>query len=370
MSLTNFDNVKAAEIQPLLDQKWKDPQFAKSYKPKANTLKAILENQTATLQELETPDKKREVSLKWVDFCGDTSSDTTDADDCNNAACGEGTAKKQDLALDIFIKDCYSVSSEELESSVVGYNDIVATGLAAKIKNIVEKFNNKAVAVIAANKGVNPFAGAYTVNATSKNTYIPDADYGAEKIIPYLMQVMEMNRSQETFLLDGGNLFQDFDLAGKKQANADGKLESELYSDMPYRHDLPGFAANSLSAYDFLIDRGALAIANRAKFPALSQLASMKDGGWIHTSTGNLMRYSIPVNIPDLMPMTFVRQGAFKKQNLMIDVQYSVVCGEDGILKPTWSLKLRAGVFANPLRCLSGNTGILSFVKGTDPDAV
>lgn len=364
MSLTTFSNVKAAEIQPLLDNIWKEPATSKSYGVKANTIRAILENQTAELSLLETSDKKNEVSIKWVDFCGDTSSDVSDADNCASEACGEGTAKKQDLALNIFIEDCYSVASEELESSVVDYNTIVATGLASKIKNIVEKFNAKAVAVIAANKGVNPFPGNYVYDAGTKDTTIPDSDFGAEKLIPYFMQVAEMNRSQESFILDGGNLFQDFYKAGKFATNADGKAAQAMYEDLSFRHDIPGFAANGISNDTFLIDKGAVAIANRAKYDSLAKLATMSDGGWIPTASGNIMRYSIPVNVPDFMKMMFITQGKMVKSALQIDVQHSIVCTAGGLLMPTWKLKLRAGVYANPIRCAVGNTGILSFEKG------
>ena len=362
MALTNFSNVKAAEIQPLIDQIWKEPSTSKSYGVKAHTIKAILENQTAQLSLLETSEKKNEVSVKWVDFCGDTSTDGTDADDCDNVKGGEGTAKKKDYALDIFVEDTFSVASEELESSVVDYDNIVATGLAAKIRNIMEKFNSKAVAVIAANKGTNPYPGPYSYDGTSKDTTVTGSDFGAEKLIPYFMQVAESNRSMETFLLDGGNLFQDFYKADKYAVNSDGKAAKAMYDDLLFRHDMSGFAANSLSAYTFLIDKGALAIANRAKYPTLQALAGMPDGGWIHTNSGNMMRYSIPVNIPDFMPMMFVSQGKLVKRSLMLDVQHSIVCSSD-LLYPTWKLKLRAGVFASPIRCNTGNTGILSFLK-------
>lgn len=362
MSLTNFNNIKAAEVQVLLDNVWADPATTKSYSVKANTIKAILENQTAELKVLESPDQKRDFAIKWVDFCGDTSSDGAEADDCNNTTGGEGTARTQSYALDIFIEDTYSVAQEELEAAAVDYNSIVATGLAAKVRNIIEKFNKKAVAVIAANKGTNPYPGAYSYSSSTKLTTIPAADFGGEKLVPYFMQVSELNRSRDSYLLDGGNLFQDYYIASKNVANADGKAAAGMYGDFSFRHDLSGFVANTISDETFLVDRGALAIANRAKYPSLSQLASLPDGGWIHMSTGSMMRYSIPVNIPDFLPMMFVSQGALQRQALAIDVQHSVVC-VGTVLKPTWHLKLRAGVFANPIRCNTGNTGILGFVK-------
>lgn len=365
MALTNFNNIKAAEIQLKLDSIWADPVKQKDYTPKANAVKTVLENQTAEIRELEVSESKKDVSLKWVDFCGDTAEDSTYDDSCVTEKAAEGTAKKQDLALDIFITDKFSVASEELEGSVLSYDEVVATGLAAKIKNIVEKFNAKVVAAIEANRGYNPdVSGQYSIdNATNKVTSIPAADMKGEIVIPYLAMVSELNRSNSVYLLDGGNLFQDYNKSLASVANADGKLGAALFEQLPYRHDLFGFAANSLTDSSYLIDRGALAIANRAKWPDLSAIINSKDGGWTHTSSGNFMRYSIPVNIPSLPAMTFIKQGQLMKQTLMIDVQHSVVCHSDGKLYPTWVLKLRAGVFANPVRCNANNTGIIKLKK-------
>lgn len=365
MSLTNFSNIKAAEVQLKLQSIWAEPSTSKDYTPRANALTVVLENQTATIQELESSDTKRDVSVKWVDFCGDTAEDGADTDTCVNEKASEGAAKKKDYALDIFVTDKFSVASEELEGAVISYDEIVATGLAAKIKNILEKFNAKVVAAIDANKGANPYTtGIGSVdNDTNKVTTIIDTNYKAETVIPYLAQVSELNRSNSTFLLDGGNLFQDYMKATANMNNADGKLAGTLYDALPYRHDLFGFAANSLSDSAYLIDKGSLAIANRAKWPTLQQISGAKDGGWTHTSNGNFMRYSIPVDISSLPKMTFLNQGSLAKRSLMIDVQHSVVCHSDGKLYPTWTLKLRAAVLPNPLRCSATNTGIIKLKK-------
>lgn len=365
MALTNFNNIKAAEVQVKLQQIWAEPSTSKDYTPRANALTTVLENQTATLQELENPDTKRDLSIKWVDFCGDTAEDGAYDDTCLNEKAPEGSAKKKDYALDIFVTDKFSVAAEELEGAAISYDEIVATGIAAKIKNILEKFNAKVVAAIEANKGNNPFTtGQFTVdNTTTKTTSIAAASYKADVVVPYLAQVSELNRSSSVFLLDGGNLFQDYMKAMASMPNSDGKLSGTLYGMLPYRHDLFGFAANSVSAASYLIDKGSLAIANRAKWPTLQQMSGAKDGGWTHTSNGNFMRYSIPVDLAGIPKMTFITQSGLVKRNLFIDVQHSVVCHSDGKLYPTWTLKLRAGVFASPLRCAANNTGIIKLVK-------
>lgn len=365
MSLTSFNSIKAAEIQLELDKLWRDPQFDKAYKPRANAVIAVLENQTATIVDLEKTDSKRDVKVKWVDFCGDTSADGADADDCDTPIGAEGEAKTKTYALDTFITDSFSVASEELESvSATDYDRIVTLGIAAKTKNIIEAFDKKVIAAIDANKGDNPFtAGQYVPDNVGDSTPIPASEFGADKLIPYLMQVAEYNRGGSPFALDGGNLFQDYYKAPKNALNADGKLANALYEDLPYYHDLVGMANAGQANTTYLIDRGALMIANRAKFTSPNALAQQKNNGEIKTTTGTFFRTTWEINIPSLKQISMISKRQLFKQSLILDVQYGTVCKADGTLLNTWFLKLRTGVFANPLRCDVNNTGIMKFTK-------
>ena len=63
MALTTFSNVQLAEQQVALDSVWQQPQFQKSYTPRTDSLKAILEQQTAQLQLLEDPNMEYDVGV-------------------------------------------------------------------------------------------------------------------------------------------------------------------------------------------------------------------------------------------------------------------------------------------------------------------
>lgn len=346
MAVGDFTPTRLAEIQLKVSEMWANPQTAKNYTANGETVKAIIENQTAEIKPLEDPEKLRDVTVKWVDFCGDTAIDTTNADQCPmDQDCGEGEGKTKTYALNIFIEDCFAVNEDKLETSIFSVEEVVAKGLLAKKKNILERFNAKALAVIVANMGVNPYEGDFAhIDAGTGYTEVQKKDFNIETMYPYWALVTALQRSNSAFVLDGGNLFQAAILAMKNAANSDGKLDQGLFAMMPYYQDLFGFARNDIAANSYLIDRGSMAVATRSKYPVTPRVI----GGSV-----NQTRYSVPL---EGLP------------GIMLDVQYQPVCSADTILHK-WNLKLRAGVFVNPTMCDDDNTGILGFTKVNNIEA-
>jgi len=271
MAAGDFSPTKLAEVQLKLMEMWKDPQFSKNYVPKGDTTRIILDQQTATIKPLEDPDKKREVAVHWADFCGDTSVEgAIHTDDCPLDAAEEGEGKSVPYELNVGIEDAFSVTEEELQESTLSMEEVVAMGMAAKQKNIAERFNAKILAIIGAEYGDNPYLGTYTDNAGV--TEIPAEDWTIEKLYPYFVRVMTMNRSNSAFILDGGNFFEEYIRALTVYNNSDGKQPQNLLDMLPYSQDMFGFTRNAITDQTLLIDKGAIAIANRAKFNATPRL--------------------------------------------------------------------------------------------------
>lgn len=337
-----FTPTELVELQVKLEQMWKEPQYSKFYKVRGESVRAVLDNQTAQLTELENPNKKREISIKWADWCDQTATTVTDVDSCVNEDCDEPDPKAQDYALDTFIEDCFTVSDEDFQTSVLDKEETIAKGWMAKIRNILELFNTKVIAKIEANAGVNPFAGDFTVVGNTTN--IPKSQFTIENVYPYLMQVMALLRSDRSYILDGQNLFQAKILAEKLRLNADGKLDFSLFEEFPYYNDILGFSKAGVSNKTYAIDYGALAIASRAKYPAVPIDAGNDKQRW----SMSLANYGFP--------------------ELKIDIQYQLICDEDtGGLVHSWKFKLRSLIAVNPITCDEDNTGIQSFTKVADP---
>lgn len=340
-----FTPTELVEIQTTLESKWKEPQYSKNYTPRGETAKAINENQTATFRELESPDKEREVAVKWADWCDDTSTTTTNVDACVHNGCDEPDPKTKTYALNTFIEDCYTVTSEDFQTSVLSEQEVVANGMAAKMKNLYELFNTKIIAVLAANVGGNPLltnpatGTTYTTNADG-STEIPANEFDIQHIYPYWMQVLTLLRSSNNFMIDGQNFFQAAVIAEADALNTNGKIAKQLFDMYPYYNDLLGFVRAGVTDETFVLDKGAVALANRVKWPKIPELFST-------TNAGSFTRYQIP----------FAPLPGFN-----LDVQYEQSC-TGGDISHIWNFKLRAGIFVNPITCDADNTGIWSFKK-------
>lgn len=336
-----FTPVQLAEIQVKLDNMWKDPQNAKFYQAKGETVKSIQENQTASFPELKDPSKEKEVAVKWVDFCDDTAVDTTNVDECDKGSCDTPDPKTKTYELNTFIKDCFSVRQEDYQGTILDMQETIAKGLMSKQKNIIERFNAKAVAFIDSQVGTNPIGDEFTEENPGANghTLVPKSDFNYETMIPYWIEMLALLRSGRNFILDGRNMFQARILALANQKNADGKLDAELYSMFPYYNDILGFAKAGVANNTYVIDAGALAIVTRTKYP------------------------KVPIEYNGLF--TDYSQPLPGYPTMGLDVRYFVEC-TDGSIVHSWKLKLRAGIFANPILCDEGNTGVQGFTRVAD----
>lgn len=365
-TITNFTAIQAATVQEALNDVWKEPQYSKAYSTRANTIKTIAEFQTAQFQTLENPTKDREYEVVWIDFCNPTIDENSDdSNPCLLPECQTGAAHSLPVALNIFINGCYEAPVRTLQrKSVIEYAEYVALGQDAIIKAMMESFNKKALAVIAANAGANPYPeGPYDYAANL--TTVPADDFNVNKLVPYLVRINELNSSQGTYILDGGNLFESYFMAQNGSlVPANGVRDDRLFGTFPYRHDIKGFAENDIADYTFLIDNGAFAIVNRSTFPTPRNIVTSGSNGWINFQDKTIMRYSLDVNIADFVPMTFIAQGAPFRRAISLDVTHSLVCTDaesDGVAR--WNFKLRAAVLPNPTRCDANNTGVVALQK-------
>lgn len=333
-----FTPTELVEVQVRLEQMWKEPQYSKFYKIRGESVRAVLDNQTAEFTELENPTKKREVAIKWADWCDQTAKTVTDTDSCANTGCDEPDPKSKTYALDTFLEDCFIIKDEDFQTSALDIETTIAKGWMSKIRNLVELLNTKTIAKIEANAGVNPFAGDFQVVGNTTN--ISNEDFTIEKVYPYLMQVMAMLRSDNAFILDGQNLYQARIIAEKIKANADGKLDDSLFGEFPYYNDILGFSKAGVSDKTYLIDYGALAIVSRAKYPTSPIDAGNDKQRW----SMSLASYGYP--------------------ELKVDIQYQLGCDEaTGGLTHSWKFKIRSLIAVNPITCDDDNTGIQSFTK-------
>jgi hypothetical protein len=346
MAVGDFTPNRLAEINLKMEEMWAEPQKTKNYSANGETIKAILENQTAEIAALEDPEKIYDVSVNWIDFCANNVRETSNADECPmDQTCNEGEGKSKNYALDIFLEDCFAVNEDKLETTIWSVEEVIAKGLLKAQKDLIERFNQKAIAVLIANLGDNPIPAEDdeigVFNPTTNFTSVQRKDFNIEEMYPYFSLIAALQKSNDAFVLDGGNLYKEVLLALKNNPNDNGKLDLGLLEMFPFYQDLFGINSAGQKGATFLIDRGSVAVATRSKYPEQPR----EIGGNV-----NQTRYSMPL---EFLP------------GVSLDVAYQPVCANDTILHK-WNLKLRAGVFVNPTMCNAGNTGILGFKKVAD----
>lgn len=332
-----FTPTNLAEIQVKLEQMWKDPQYAKFYTPRGETTKAIIENQTAEFPELKDPSKDREIAVKWADFCDQTAVTETNADVCVLDDCDEPDPKTKTYANNTFLSDCYTISEDDYQKSVLSMEETIAKGMMAKIRNIIELLNTKVIAVLDANTGVNPLAGVEPFEEmVDGDTPVQKQNFTIDELYPAWAEMLALLRSNNTFLLDGRNLFQQRIRAMKNALNSDGKLEDALLEMYPYYNDILGFANAGVTNKTYMIDAGAVALQSRQKWPRIPEEIS-----------GDRTRWSM--DLPGY-------------PGLGLDVMYQQKCVDGGEVF-TWKYKFRGLIAVNPILCDAGNTGIWSFAN-------
>lgn len=300
-----------------------DVNVKKQYQPFADSLKAVMANQTATFTDLKDPSKKKTVEVEFIQTCG------LDDQACTDCTMGgsEVSTNTQTLAINICREVPFVIDENKFIGNDFDKEDAIAKAFMQADKQLVEYLNGQVIATIEANLGVNAFIGGKgTVAGTA--TTINAANWDA-KLLAYFERVRVLNKMQNPYILDGSNLFEQ--VYGAKLMT--DKTDDNFFGTLNYYSDLSGIdAANTPNLKTYLIDRGALAVTSKIFYP---NLIEYKDAN----------RYSIP---SQAMP------------GISYDVYYKNSCyGE--FYKHEFKVVLHALVAAAPTGCSATDTGILAF---------
>lgn len=344
MAAGDFSDTTLVELQLRMEEMWHDKVKNRDYNPDMATAKVIMAQQTAEVSPITNEALDRNVSVNWVDFCSNTVRDESDEDEpvTDDDSCDveglEPESKSELKELDMFIEDSFMINEEKFRGNFIKMEEAIAVGVLAMERNLINKFNQKIAARLLTYGGVNRYAGAGTIGTNNAGyTEIAAADFTAEGFFPYLQQAGVMNRFQSLLMLDGGNLFQDNYRSQKYLGNDDGKAAASMYGDLSYRNDLFGFAANDIADVSIVLDPGSVAIGTANRFSETPR----------EIKNPSVTRYSVPSNY---LP------------GVRYDVTYKQTC-VNGKIWHAWNYKIRAGMWANPLRCNEDITGVLLFKK-------
>jgi hypothetical protein len=202
-----------------------------------------------------------------------------------------------------------------------------------------EKLAMIVAAKLQAFAGVNQYEG-FPGQVDGVNTYIP-ASYWAPDLYGYFNLVKIKNKLRNPYMIHGSNLYMtnwnnQYLVANANQKDGLPKLQSmRSYWDL-FNID----AANPNEQVSYLITKGAIAIANKAKYPLNSPKV------WTFGKRWSIESKALP--------------------GIYYDVIYKERCEGENVFYD-FKIKFLGGVFLNPFGCNEDVTGVLRFVCGNAP---
>lgn len=339
MAAGDFTCADLVKVTVKMEEMWADSAVQKQYIANAEAAKAVMSEQTAIFVALEDPEKDNVVRVEWVDDCNNTVSDC--GDECTIVG-AESEATCKDYEITICKEIDYVINDRKFRTSNLSMEEVLARGWMNKLKALDEEVAKTVIAKIDSFAGVNAYDGGIG-NVVGNETYI-SAAYWTPAIMAYFSQVAILNKSNDVYLLDGDNLFQQMWMAQFNSLNANQASEMPMISAIRTHFDL--FNMNAVLAPDkktFMIDKSAVALVHKAFYSTTPE--QILNGA-------DIIRFSVPSN---------------NLPGVMYDVIYKTECSGSAILHK-YKFIARFDVLLNPTSaCNPDNTGVLSFTCGEAP---
>lgn len=333
--------VSLPELYRSIDVAWSDAIWRTQFQAQADSVKTLLQNQTARVQPGELVSgsnqnaKKRTVKVYWQNTCAITTGAETD--ECV-VATTELTDSSEDYAITNSREASFKTSWKVHRTVPHEFNETIAKGLLKAGKELDEYLSAQFLAFLAANNGAfenTPSVGAASGGADANVWEINATDWNVDLMMEFALAARHA-RFDAPYMLHGENLWRERFKAGQYAANDDGRGENNLFGVLPMFWDPIGFGAASVQTESFLVNRSSCALATVNYFDtAPSEFA------------GNHRMYKIASrNLP----------------GVMYDVHEMETCTSDDMVV-SYKVLANYEFLLNPLGCAADRTGILQFSK-------
>lgn len=333
----NFECSELLDVLVEIDRIWDDSIMKRDYESKVEALRAIREEQTAFLQILENPEKDIDLKVHWPQDCNESLADCS-----NRCTIGGPIAESgcKSYALDICKTAGFSINENTFRTSNLTRAQVVAKSMAKRLKELDEYLAQTMVAKLDAFAGENQLLDGIGDPDSDLITYIAPEFWNPD-VYGYFVEVQVMNQFSDAFLLHGRNLYQIYwqaTMANANQNEKDKLLKLEAIRSYWDMWNVDSIASGGKTSY--MIQKGAVAFANKAYYPLNSPVTYFHDQRW------SIESKALP--------------GVF------YDVIYNNECVNPNEVKHNFSLYVKAGIFLNPFGCNEDVTGVIKFVCGTN----
>lgn len=318
----------------MADKIWADNVSGRQYIAQVEALRAIRENQSVQFSQLRT-DKDNEVKLIWLEMCG--TSTVACSDLCDAGTLDEIQSGCETYDLDCIAEDGFSIKEFHYDTSYFDWQQAVAKGMLAKMRNLDEKLAQDAVTFLSASTGANKFTTGIAEGTDS--LFIPPQYWGADLMGEFSM-ISILNKFVNPYLLSGQALYKAHWNAMMNAGNADGKGGAKKFDAFPMYNDLFNVdSVNTPEKHIYLVDPKAVAFVNKARYS------------------------STPREIGNGADKTLYSVESKNLPGVFYDVIYYTTCSGNDILH-NFKIKATGAYLLNPTGCDTDITGVLDFTCG------
>lgn len=329
--IAHIDCGYLATVQAKADERWLDPIKNIDMVADVNAAKAVLENQSVKLGEIQDKNKKRLISLEWLTAC---EADTENcSDDCSIDG-DDATPECKEYEITCLQESSFKVGDRAYRERTIDVADSIAFNIEMRKKMLDEWIAQYILTAIHANAGINVYTGAPGTVAGATTT-IPAGSWN-DNIWGYMDLTARLNKFKNPYGITGTNLYQLIFNRSLEVGNADGKGNVAKMNTLKMYLD-PENVETIAPAHTFLLHKTAVAFVGKAWYPL---------GG---------------ANAVELMADHFAWSEASRNlPGITYDVFTERTCLSNEFYT-AFKVQLH-GLFAlNPTPCSPTNTGILAF---------
>lgn len=327
----------------LQKDKWKDAQRNADYIAECNAAKALIENTTARIEHISSPDKKQKIRLYWNDFTP-AAAGTAEPDFCTITGT-EADSNHTEKEIDTHVTSKFTIDEALYESNILNISEVFADNMLKAKKTCDEKIAAVCVSKLDAftSPNLHQVVGIGCPDDPSPlswaTTWIQPHLWTPE-LMHYFETVRRVNKFGNVFLLDGKNLNYKMWEAAMNAGNANGSGANKMMSMFKYYEDLINVEAVAPSK-TFMINRGTTAFASRSRWKGATATNPI-----IEAEISRKKYSEASENLPGVTYDVYITtecSGPYQKHNVLVHGMYGLYNGPADSNDGTGVLEFKCG---------------------------
>ncbi len=358
MAAGDFTLSELAELQLKVENMWGNERTRRDYEADTDTVKAIIERQTAQVAPVVgTSTKDPDVKVKFIKASGISTTSAVSSACSPSGEELESGEKAYTLNITREAEIFKVLHFQAFRNNVFDPDEVIARGLMRQAKLLDDYNNQTVVTTLGTFGGENIMPTGYFTGldvATGEPTYIAAAQWD-ENLFMELQLMAKFNKFGNPFFIHGRNYNSLSRRWSFDALNDDAKDKIAKLRVFDHIYDPITFNELDINDTTYMIDAGAVAFASKAYFPTTNEKGVARPAAVIELMSD---KWGFAFPSPSIPGVAY-------------DVTVSRTCVSGGSGKPeefvyTFQMRSKAGLFNNP-EIVTGDTGVIEIIKGDRP---